>query len=275
MSADQSSPAASAPADQPRSTPSLPAEASPTRLFATLSGAVLVVGGTVGFFHASEFGTPGEIEDALGFAVNGWINTLHIVVGAIGLFAAGYAARVYSLGVAFLFGALAIWGIAAGSDDALLDRFPADEAQNLLHALLAGLGLAAFWAERPKRERKPPESAEERRKREERKRAEKRKRDEQRKRKAEEKRKRSEQKRDEKQRREERKKRDEKRREDRSRSGVAQSEDAEEAEPARSAASDRSRQSESGDDPASRGDEPRTGRERPSQHRRRPPRPPA
>jgi hypothetical protein len=197
----------------------------------------------VGFFHASGFGTPGDIEDALGFAVNGWINTLHIVVGAIGLFAAGYAARAYSLGAAILFGALAIWGFAAGSDDALLDRFPADEAENLLHALLAVLGLAAFLAERPARERKPAESAEERRERDERRRAEKKKR--------------AEQKRDEKQRREERKKRDEKRR------------------AAKSAASDRSQQSEDDDAPASRDDEPRKGRGRPSQRRRRPPRPPA
>ena len=140
MSPDQSS-KEDPPAEKP----------SAARLFATLSGAVLVIGGTAGFFHNSEFGTPGEIEDALGFAVNGWINTLHIVVGAIGLFAAAFAARAYSLGAAILFGAMAIWGFAAGSDDALLDRFPADEAENILHAALALLGLAAWVSERPKR----------------------------------------------------------------------------------------------------------------------------
>ena len=160
-------------------------QSSPTRLFATISGAILVIGGTAGFFHATDFGTPGEIEDALGFAINGWINTLHIIVGALGLFAAGYAARAYSLGAAILFGVMAIWGFAAGSDDALLDRFPADEAENLLHALLAILGLAAFLAERPAREPRPAEA---------------------------EKKKRAGEKRDEKKRREERRKRDEKRR---------------------------------------------------------------
>jgi len=132
-----------------------PDQSSPTRLFATLSGAVLVIGGTVGFFHSSSFGTPGEIEDALGFAVNGWINTLHIVAGALGLLAAGFAARAYSLAAAILFGAMAIWGFALGGDGAILNRFPADEAQNLLHAALAILGLAAWFAERPKREPKP------------------------------------------------------------------------------------------------------------------------
>ena len=249
--------------DQSSPTPPAPADAGATRLYATISGAVLVIGGTLGFFHASDFGTPGEIEDALGFAVNGWINTLHIVVGAIGLFAAGYAARAYTLGAAILFAVMAIWGFAAGSDDALLDRFPADEAENLLHALLAALGLAAFLAERPKRQGKPPESAEERRRREERKRTKQRERSEK---KRAEKKKRAEQKREEKQRREERRKRDEKRR--------AEREDRD-AEPARSEASDRSPPNEADDDSASRGDEPRTARERLSRGRRRPPRPPA
>ena len=264
MPADQSTPTASVPAEKSSAPAGVPADGpSPTRLFAVLSGAVLVVGGTIGFFHASDFGTPGEIEDALGFAVNGWINTLHIVVGVFGLFAAGFAARAYSLGAAILFGAMAIWGFAAGSDDALLDRFPADEAENLLHALLAVFGLTAFWAERPKRERKPAESAEERRRREERRRAEKRKRDE---RKREKKEGRAKKKREEKQRREERRKRDEKRRAERENGETGS---------ARSAASDRSPQSESGDDPASRGDEPQRGRGRRSPGRRRPPRPPA
>ena len=60
-------------------------QSSPTRLYATLVGALLLIGGTLGFFHSSTFGTPGEIEDALGFAVNGWTSTLHIVIGILGL----------------------------------------------------------------------------------------------------------------------------------------------------------------------------------------------
>ena len=225
------------PADQSSPTPN---QASPARVFATLSGAVLVIGGTVGFFHASTFGTPGEIEDALGFAVNGWINTLHIVVGALGLLAAGYAARAYSLAAAILFGALAIWGFATGSDDALLDRFPADEAQNLLHAALAVLGLSAWFAERPRREPKPKKERPPRAPRPD-----------------------KDKKREEKQRREERKKRDEKRRAERRKREEA----------SKSAGEKTSPQSESGDDPADRDDEPQTPPERPSRRRRRPRRP--
>lgn len=134
-------------------------QSSPTRLYATLTGALLVIGGTVGFFHSSDFGTPGEVHVAFGeLAVNGWINTLHIVAGALGLLAAGFAARTYSLFAAILFGALAIWGIALGGDEAILDRFPADGTENLFHAVLAALGLAAWLAERPPR--KPREKGE-------------------------------------------------------------------------------------------------------------------
>ena len=234
---------------------------------------MLVIGGTVGFFHASTFGTPGVIEDGLGFAVNGWINTLHIVVGVFGLFAAGFAARAYSLGAAILFGALAIWGFATGSNDALLDRFPADGAENLAHALLAGLGLAAWLAERPKRERKPTEKSPRDRRRDEKAREDdRRKRDEKKRRRAEKKKKSEEKERQ----REERRKRDEKRREERrKREAKEADEKSEEAESSRSADESRSRPSESGDDPAARGDEPQTRRGRLSRRRRRPPPPQA
>ena len=231
-------------------------QSSPTRLFATLSGAVLVIGGTAGFFHYSGFGTPGDVEDGLGFAVNGWINTLHIIMGALGLLAAGFAARLYSLAAAVLFGTLAIWGFALGGDEAILDRFPADEAENLLHAALAVLGLVAWLAERPRRERKPPPERTPRTD----------KRDDGGKRRA------KGAERDEKKRREERRKRDEKRREERRRREAASEEPQSEARPG---GEDRSQQNEAGSDSASRGDEPRKRRERPSRLRRRPRQPPA
>jgi hypothetical protein len=236
---------------------------------------VLVIGGTAGFFEASTFGTPGEIEDALGFAVNGWVNTLHIVAGALGLLAAGYAARAYSLAAAVLFGALAIWGFALGSDDALLDRFPADEAQNLLHAVLAALGLAAWIADRPRREPKPKkerpprgQEPDERKGDAEQQRAA---------RKSDDKKTRALDKRDQKKRREERRKRDERRREERrKREEATKAEKAEGPEkPSRSAGESRSPQTEAGDDSAAPGDEPRTPPGRPSRRRRRRPRPPA
>lgn len=217
-----------------------PDQSSPTRLFATLSGALLVIGGTVGFFASSSFGTPGDVEDSLGaFAVNGWLNTLHIVLGALGLLAAGFAARSYSLVAGLLLGALAIWGFALGDGDAILDRLPADGADNLLHAVLAALGLAAAWADRkPRRRRKKREKAKRDRPKREDERARKR----------------------EDERRARRERKDEEK-------------DEKEGDEARSASADRSRRSEAGRDRASRDDEPPEPPVRRSRRRRRPPRP--
>jgi hypothetical protein len=213
-----------------------PDQSSPTRLFATLSGAVLVIGGTVGFFASSSFGTPGDIEDSLGaFAVNGWLNTLHIVIGGLGLLAAGFAARSYSLAAGLLLAALAIWGFALGDGEAILDRVPADGAENFLHAVLAALGLAAAWADRPPRRK--------------RKKRERPRRDEKRGKKREDMRP---------------KKREEKKSEGkREKKGAG----------ARSGSADRSPPREAGRDSASPGDEPPEPPARRSRRRPRPPRP--
>src|SRR5690242_11440400 len=73
------------------------AEASPARLYATLVGLLLAVLGIVGFFYSASFGAPGEVDDALGlFAVNGWINVLHLLTGVLGLLLAGTAPRAYA-----------------------------------------------------------------------------------------------------------------------------------------------------------------------------------
>ncbi len=118
--------------------------ASPARLYAALAGALLVVIGILGFFYSASFGGPGDVEQALGFMrVNAWENVLHILLGAIGLLAASYAARAYSLCIGALFLALAIWGFAIGSGDAILGFLPANSGDDTLHLVLGVLGLAA------------------------------------------------------------------------------------------------------------------------------------
>lgn len=118
--------------------------ASPARLYATLVGAVLVVGGIVGFFYSASFGEPGAVEEMLGaFAVNGWLNALHILSGALGLLVAGFAARAYSLWIGALYLGLAAWGFAVGDSDAILGLLPADAGDNVVHLVLGVLGLAA------------------------------------------------------------------------------------------------------------------------------------
>ena len=117
---------------------------SPARLYATLVGAVLIVIGIVGFFYSASFGSPGEVDEMLGlFAVNGWVNVLHILSGALGLLVAGYAARQYALWLGVLYLVLALWGFAIGSGDAILGFLPVNTGETLLHLILGALGVAA------------------------------------------------------------------------------------------------------------------------------------
>jgi hypothetical protein len=118
--------------------------ASPARLYATVVGAVLTIGGIIGFFYSSSFGSPGTVDEVFGiFAVNGWHNVLHLVTGLLGLAAAGYLARTYALAVGLLYAVLAIWGFIIGGGDSILDIVPVNAGDNILHLILGVLGLAA------------------------------------------------------------------------------------------------------------------------------------
>ncbi|HEY7257295.1 MAG TPA: DUF4383 domain-containing protein [Solirubrobacterales bacterium] len=120
---------------------------SPARLYASATGALLVVLGILGFFYSASFGSPGEVDDMLGvFAVNGWLNVIHIALGAVGLLVAGFASRSYSLWLGLLLIVLSAWGFIVGSGDAILGFIPADVGDNLLHLVLGMLGLAAAAA---------------------------------------------------------------------------------------------------------------------------------
>jgi Domain of unknown function (DUF4383) len=121
--------------------------ASPARLYATLVGAALVLGGIAGFFYSASFGSPGEVEDAFGLlAVNAWHNIFHILTGAIGLLVAGFAARQYALWLGLLYLAVAVWGFLLGSGESILGFLPVDTEDNVLHLVLGVLGLAAAFS---------------------------------------------------------------------------------------------------------------------------------
>ncbi len=122
---------------------------SPARLYATVVGAVLTIAGIAGFFYNGHFGSGGDVfgndtsVKVLGvFAVNGWHNVLHLVTGALGLVAAGYAARAYALGIGAIYVAIAVWGFVIGSGESILSIVPVNTADNLLHAALGVLGIA-------------------------------------------------------------------------------------------------------------------------------------
>jgi hypothetical protein len=122
--------------------------ASPARLYCTLVGAVLVIAGIIGFFYTAGFdtgvsGVAGDTDEVFGIlAVNGWHNVVHILLGLLGLLAAGYAAREYALGVGLVYIILAVWGFADG-DDIILGLVPLNNEDNFLHLILGLTGVAA------------------------------------------------------------------------------------------------------------------------------------
>jgi hypothetical protein len=117
---------------------------TPARLYASLVGGVLVVVGIIGFFYSSSFGGPGTVDDVFGIlAVNGWLNVVHIVTGALGLVAADYAARQYALGLGAVYMVIAVWGFIIGSGESILGFIPVNTEDNFLHLILGVLGLAA------------------------------------------------------------------------------------------------------------------------------------
>jgi hypothetical protein len=118
---------------------------SPARLYATLVGGTLVVAGIIGFFYSSSFNTQAaDVDNVFGIlAVNGWHNVVHILTGALGLLAAGYAARTYALGLGAVYLVVAAWGFIVGDGDFILGFIPVNTEDNILHLLLGLLGLGA------------------------------------------------------------------------------------------------------------------------------------
>src|ERR1700710_1830914 len=116
---------------------------SPARLYATAAGAALVVIGIVGFFYSASFGSPGEVKEVFGaFAVNGWDNVLHILTGVLGLIAADYASRRYSLWLGAFYVGLALWGFTIGSGEVILGFLPVHTGDSLVRLAPRAAGAA-------------------------------------------------------------------------------------------------------------------------------------
>lgn len=128
---------------------------SPARLYATATGALLLLLGVVGFFYGSSFGSPGTLDHTLGaLRTNGWLNLLWALLGALGLLSAGTFSRAYAFTAGVLLTALGIWGLALNPGAAILDFLPAAGANEALHLTLGILGLLAA-AGTPRREARP------------------------------------------------------------------------------------------------------------------------
>src|SRR3954464_3923682 len=126
---------------------------TPAQMFAVVIGAVLVLAGIIGFFYSSPFGSPGKGDGGLGILdVNGWHSVVHILSGAAGLALMGTAAgaRAYAIGLALVYTVVAIWGFAIGDGESILGFIPVNTEDNVLHALIALAGYAAFFASAPR-----------------------------------------------------------------------------------------------------------------------------
>lgn len=101
---------------------------SPARLYATATGAILVVLGIAGFFYDASFASLDDLRRALGaIDVNAWFNLLYVLTGSVGVLVAGVASRRYSLAIGVLYTLLGIFGLGT----------------EWLHLTIGVLGLAA------------------------------------------------------------------------------------------------------------------------------------
>jgi hypothetical protein len=125
------------------------ADSTPAQMYALVFGAVLLFAGIIGFFWEASF--DGDARDGvLGILdVNGWHNLVHIASGVAGLLAwrAGAGpSRQYALVFGIVYLLVAIWGFAIGDGDEILGFIPVNTEDNILHVLIALLGLGAYWA---------------------------------------------------------------------------------------------------------------------------------
>ncbi|HTU13591.1 MAG TPA: DUF4383 domain-containing protein [Solirubrobacterales bacterium] len=118
-----------------------------SRLYATVSGAVLVVLGLAGLLENSQFDFPELTSDLLGFyTVNGWANVFHVAIGLLALLMARTWSRLYTLLAAVIFLGLGFWGLFAADGTLLLSKLPAMRSVNLLNLILGFSALACLLA---------------------------------------------------------------------------------------------------------------------------------
>jgi uncharacterized protein DUF4383 len=120
----------------------------PAMLYAGVVGAVLVLVGIIGFFYNAEFTSDESVRDAMFgvFDVNGWHNTLHILMGVLALLAYGagvHAARNCAMALGVVFLVIAAWGFIVGDGESILSIIPVNTEDNVLHLLL---GVGGLWA---------------------------------------------------------------------------------------------------------------------------------
>jgi hypothetical protein len=120
---------------------------TPAQVFAAVTGLFLTALGVLALiFGEVSFGTVEAIADQpefMAWTVSGWTTILWIAMGALGLLSMARldTARSYSLLAGVVFAIVAVWGFIDGNDVA--EIIAADTTNNVMHAILAGLGLVA------------------------------------------------------------------------------------------------------------------------------------
>jgi len=130
---------------------------TPAQLYALVFGAVLLLVGILGFIADASFGSGDDVDgsDFIIFEVNGWHNIVHILSGLLGLalWRRADSARLYALVFGATYLVVTVWGFI--TSDQVLWLVAVDNADNVLHLLIAVAGIAAGVASPP---RKPAQS---------------------------------------------------------------------------------------------------------------------
>ena len=126
---------------------------SPAQKCALTLGVLLVAVGIAGFFYNGTFTSNERIHDDLlgAFSVNGWSNTLHVLLGIWGLVVGSSwsGARAYCYGAGLLLCALAVWGFILGSGESILSIIPVNTAINFARLVLGVIGVVCAVATSP------------------------------------------------------------------------------------------------------------------------------
>ena len=126
---------------------------SPAQKCAVLLGVLLVAAGIAGFFYNGTFTSNEHIHDDLlgAFAVNGWSNTLHILLGIWGLAVASSwsSARSFGYSAGLLLVALGAWGLILGSGQSILSIVPANSAIDFARLALGVIAVLSAIATSP------------------------------------------------------------------------------------------------------------------------------
>jgi hypothetical protein len=128
---------------------------TPAQIYSLAFGATLLLVGILGFLAESSFDAGSNVNGSnfIAFEVNGWHNLVHIASGLVGLalWRSPSGARSFALGFGLVYGIVTLWGFIDGND--VLGLIPVNAADNVLHLLIATLGIAAGLASREDPER--------------------------------------------------------------------------------------------------------------------------